>query len=144
MVQPGRRASGLVQLDNAEEIQHFEHQLNRGEGQTEKNAQAYHLGATGGKGQVLPVASRAKTADGHGAAPRCLLQDLFVMEADILPDPQNKLIHVHGASRPAANRALAQLFSQLNEAHVQYPGTDLRLVYELRAGEVWKAPEVSS
>jgi hypothetical protein len=80
------------------------------------------------------------------AAARSLLQDLFVMEADILPDPENKLLHVriHRASRPAANRALGQLLSQLNEAQLQFPGTDMRLVYELRAGQAGKATEVSA
>ena len=40
-------------------------------------------------------------------AARRLLQDLFVTEADILPDAENKIlrIRVHGASRPAANRS---------------------------------------
>jgi hypothetical protein len=65
--------------------------------------------------------------------PRRLLQDLFVTEADILPDTENEQLHirVHNASRPAANRALAQLFEHLNNAEVKYPGTQLRLVYEL-------------
>lgn len=64
---------------------------------------------------------------------RWLLQDLFVTEADIMPDPENEKlnIHVHNASRSAANRALAQLFDHLNKAQVNYPGTDMRLVYQL-------------
>jgi hypothetical protein len=79
------------------------------------------------------------------AAARSLLQDLFVTEADISPDPENKILHVriHGASRPAANRSLAQLLAKLNEAQAQYPGTDMHLVYELRAGEVGEGPKVS-
>jgi hypothetical protein len=66
-------------------------------------------------------------------AARGLLQDLFVTEVDILPDPKNKQlnIRVHSASRPADNRALAQLFEHLNKAEVNYPGTDMRLVYQL-------------
>ena len=78
-------------------------------------------------------------------AARSLLQDLFVMEADILPDLSINILRVriHGASRPAANRALGQLIAQLNEAHVQYPGTDLQLVYEIPANEAGKRPEVS-
>ena len=85
-----------------------------------------------------------KTVDFPAA--RCLLQDLFATEADILPDIENKILHVrvHGASRPAANRSLAQLFEQLNNAQVKYPGTDMRLVYQLRANEVVTAAEVSS
>jgi hypothetical protein len=72
------------------------------------------------------------------AAARCLLQDLFATEADILPDPKNKLllVRIHSASRPAANRCLEQLIVQLNEAQVVYPGTDMRLVYELRGGKI--------
>jgi hypothetical protein len=79
------------------------------------------------------------------AAARSLLQNLFVTEADILPDPENKLLHVriHGASRPAANRELGQLLSEFNEAQLPHPGTDMRLVYELRAGEAGKVAEVS-
>ena len=66
-------------------------------------------------------------------AARRLLQDLFVTEADILPDPENKQlnIRVHNASRLAANRALAQLFEHLNKAEVNYPGTDMQLVYQI-------------
>jgi hypothetical protein len=64
---------------------------------------------------------------------RCLLQDLFVTEADILPDPENEQlkIRIHSASRPAANRALLQLLEHLNSAEVKYPGTQMRLIYEL-------------
>ena len=59
------------------------------------------------------------------AAARTLLQNLFVTEADILPDPEKKvlLVRVHNASRPAANRALQQLMVKLNEAEMKYPGT---------------------
>jgi hypothetical protein len=64
---------------------------------------------------------------------RSLLQDLFLAEADILPDPENEKlnIRVHGASRPAANRALAQLFEHLTLAEVKYPGTELTMTFEL-------------
>jgi hypothetical protein len=64
---------------------------------------------------------------------RRLLQDLFSTEADILPEPENDQlnIRVHSASRPAANRALAQLFEHLNNAEVKYPGTETRLTFEL-------------
>lgn len=67
------------------------------------------------------------------AAARRLLQDLYVTEADILPRPKENLLHVrvHNASRPAANAALAQLFDELNATEVCYPGTDMRMTYEL-------------
>ena len=64
---------------------------------------------------------------------RRLLQDLFTTEADILPSPEAEQlnIRVHSASRPAANRALAQLFEHLNNAQVKYPGTEMRLIFEI-------------
>ncbi len=64
---------------------------------------------------------------------RRLLQDLFLTEADILPDRENKqlIIRVHNSSRAAADKYLAQLFEHLNQAQIDYPGTDLRLVYQL-------------
>ena len=67
------------------------------------------------------------------AAARSLLQDLYVTEADILPQPENDLllVRVHNASRPAANKKIGQLFNHLNEAEMKYPGTKMRLVYEL-------------
>jgi hypothetical protein len=67
------------------------------------------------------------------SAARCLLQDLFVTEADILPEPEAGLlkIRIHNASRPAANRALLRLIDKLNTAEVEYPGTGMRLYYEL-------------
>jgi regulator of replication initiation timing len=67
------------------------------------------------------------------AAARRLLQDLFVTEADILPDTDNEIlrVRVHPASRPVANSALKNLFDILNDAELKYPETDLKLVYEI-------------
>ena len=66
-------------------------------------------------------------------AARRLLQDLYVTEADILPelDKERLRIRVHGASRPAANRVLEKLFEELNKENLRYPGTNLYLIYEL-------------
>lgn len=151
-----------------EEIEHFEHQISGEKARlktTPKHITWAQLEEKDRFHRLLPgrrrlmdtirmIAYRAETAMAgvlvgptvDFAAARSLLQDLFVMEADILPDPENKLLHVriHGASRPAANRALGQLLSQLNAAQLQYPGTDMRLVYELPAGQAGKAAEVSA
>ena len=74
---------------------------------------------------------RSKTVD--TAAARQLLIDLFSTEADILPDKDKKILRVriHGASRPAANRSLDKLLTRLNESEIIYPGTDMRMCYEL-------------
>ncbi len=90
---------------------------------------------------VRMVAYRSETAmAGLMIAPtvdmsdaRRLLQTLFVTDADIIPDTENNLlrVRVHNASTPADNRALAALFDELSKAEVEYPGTNLRLTYEL-------------
>jgi hypothetical protein len=90
---------------------------------------------------IKMIAYRAETAmtgllideTVDSAAARRLLQDLFITDADILPDPENNRlrVRVHNASRPAANRSLSRLFEQLNVADIKYPGTETRIIYEL-------------
>jgi hypothetical protein len=139
-----------------EEIENFEHQLKELKAELKETSKHISWGQLDEKDKflrLLPgrkrlmdtirmIAYRSETAmvglitsatvDSSDA--RRLLQDLFITEADILPEPENEQlkIRVHNASRPAANRALAQLFEHLNNAEVKYPGTELRLVYELR------------
>ncbi len=71
-------------------------------------------------------------------AARRILQDLFVTEADIHPQAEAKRlwVRVHRSARPAVDRALIDLFTQLNELEVAFPGTDLVLTYELVGHEV--------
>jgi len=138
-----------------EEIENYEHQLEKLKAELKDTAKHITWGQLDEKDKflrLLPgrkrlmdtirmIAYRAETAmvglitgpTVDSPAARRLLQDLFVTEADILPDPENKQlnIRVHSASRPAANRVLAQLFEHLNKAEVNYPGTDMRLVYKL-------------
>jgi hypothetical protein len=151
-----------------DEIQHYEQQLDEEKAKLKKTPKhitwaqldekdRFHRLLPGRKrlmDTIRMIAYRAETAmaallvgptvDFAGA--RRLLQDLFSTEADILPDAKNKLLHVriHNASRPAANRSLKHLISHLNEAQVHYPGTDMRLVYELRGNEVREGVKVPS
>jgi hypothetical protein len=151
-----------------EEIQHYEHELDEEKVKLKKTPKhitwaqleekdRFHRLLPGRKrlmDTVRMIAYRAETAMAASlvsptvdlAAARCLLQDLFVTEADILPDPENKLLRVriHSASRPAANRSLEHLIAHLNEAQVPYPGTDMSLVYELRGTEAREAAKVPS
>lgn len=64
---------------------------------------------------------------------RRLLQDLYITEADILPHPKKNLlkVQVHNGSRPAANKEYDKLFIELNAAEIYYPGTDMKVMYEL-------------
>ncbi len=153
---PGKYRKWLTKKANLlEEIENYEYQLEKLKAELKDTAKHIAWGQLDQKDKflrLLPgrkrlmdtirmIAYRAETAM-IGLIPsptvdspkaRRLLQDLFVTEADILPDPENRelIIRVHSASRPAANRALAQLFEHLNKAEVNYPGTDMRLVYQL-------------
>ena len=74
---------------------------------------------------------RSPTIDTPAA--RRILQDLFITEADIRPDAASGQLHieVHRGSRPAVDRALENLLSQLNEMDITFPGTELTLHYAL-------------
>jgi hypothetical protein len=138
-----------------EDIENLEQQLQQVKGELKDTSKHISWGELEAKDRflrLLPgrkrlmdtirmIAYRAETAmvglitgpNVDSPAARRLLQDLFVTEADILPDQENKelTIRVHNASRPAANRALLQLFEHLNQAEVLFPGTDMRLVYQI-------------
>jgi transposase len=64
---------------------------------------------------------------------RSLLRDLFRSEADLLPDPDQRLlqVNIHPMSNPRSNRAIAHLLDHLNAAEFTYPATNLRLVYSI-------------
>jgi DNA-binding MarR family transcriptional regulator len=64
---------------------------------------------------------------------RRLLQGLFVTDADLLPDMENNRLRVriHNASTPADNRVIGAFLDELNKAEIEYPGSKLRLAYEL-------------
>ena len=81
------------------------------------------------------MASQIKSDTIDTPEARQLILDLFVTEADILPDQENNTlrVRVHGASRPVVNRTWENLFDTLNEAEIIYPGTDMKLRYELGA-----------
>lgn len=94
---------------------------------------------------VRMIAYRTETAMANllkgstidSASARRILQDLYVTEADILPYPDKDLlvVRVHGASRQAVNKQLKKLFLNLNEAEVIYPGTDMKVKYQLAVEE---------
>ena len=69
---------------------------------------------------------------------RRLLQGLFVTDADLLPDMENNrlLVRIHNASTPADNRSIASLLEELNKAEINFPGSNLRLVYDLVNSDV--------
>ena len=61
------------------------------------------------------------------------LKALFHADADILPEPEQGILRVRilGTASDASDAALAGLFAQLNQPRTCFPGTSLRLVYEV-------------
>ena len=90
---------------------------------------------------IKMVAYRAETALVRLLAPhyartedegRALIREMLASSADIIPDLAVKRlrVRVHALANPRSNEALATLCDTLNALAVQYPGTDLTLVYE--------------
>lgn len=89
---------------------------------------------------VKMIAYRAETAMANllqsptvsNAEARSILRSLFNNEADVIPgkDGETLRIIVHGAPNPAANRAIFSLIEKLNQTQTDYPGTNLRMVFE--------------
>ncbi len=72
-------------------------------------------------------------AQGKKPNARKLLAALMTADANILPDPENGILRVQilGLASNAADQALLPLIDQLNQTETVYPGTSLRLVYEM-------------
>ncbi len=64
---------------------------------------------------------------------RSLLQGIYQNEADIAPDYVNKklYIRIHNMANQSSMKAIYHLCEELNETETLFPGTDLRLVYEV-------------
>ena len=70
-------------------------------------------------------------AQGKKTNPRKVLQAMMTADADILPDPANRVLEVRllGLGTDAQDRHIAPLLDELNATETVYPGTDLRVVY---------------
>lgn len=64
---------------------------------------------------------------------RMLVKELINTPADLVPDEQNKTLQVnlYGLSTPRANDALHQVVADLNETQTIFPGTDMKLQFNL-------------
>ena len=90
---------------------------------------------------IRMIAYRAETrmmpavADAQGGKqrPRRPLAELFQSDADIIPDPENGILRVRilGTASNAGDAAIAGLLEELNQTRTIFPGTSLRMVYEL-------------
>lgn len=90
---------------------------------------------------VRLIAYRAETAMAALARPamatpeeaRATVKALFQTAADLRPDPHSHTLRVllHPLAEPRLNRTVAIILGHLNDAEFTYPGTELRMVYEL-------------
>jgi hypothetical protein len=90
---------------------------------------------------IKMVAYRAETAmaqilrekmSRHDDA-RSLLRAIYNTEIDIVPDPQAKTltIRLHPLANPSSDQAIRHLCAEINGTETLFPGTELRLIYEL-------------
>jgi len=87
------------------------------------------------------IAYRAETAMAniirrsmrHQNEARSLLRSLYATEADLLPDYDRNLLTVrlHQPANHCSAATIKKLCRELNETKVKFPGTNLRLIYEL-------------
>ena len=90
---------------------------------------------------IRMIAYRAETrmmpaitsAQGTKPTPRRHLRAMLSSDADIIPEPENGILRVRilGTASNACDNALASLIDELNQTRTIYPGTKLRMIYEL-------------
>jgi len=87
--------------------------------------------------QLRETMSRADDA-------RSLLRGLYATEADLLPDESNATLTVrlHHQASASADTALQHLCDELNATQSVFPGTNLRLFYELVSSQIRPPQEV--
>lgn len=94
---------------------------------------------------IRMIAYRAETrmmaavagAQGAKQRPRRPLAELFRSDADIIPDPDRGVLRVRilGTASNSGDAAIAGLLEELNRTNTAFPGTNLRMVYELPEAE---------
>ncbi len=92
---------------------------------------------------VRMIAYRAETrmmapvigAQGKKPNARRLLRALLTSDANLIPNPGAGILRIQflGLGSDACDRMLAPLIEELNATATIYPGTELRLVYEMAA-----------
>jgi hypothetical protein len=95
---------------------------------------------------VKMVAYRAETAMAHTLREkmsrnddaRALLRAVYATEADLLPDEVagTLTVRLHRMASHSHDEAIAHLCIELNATETVYPGTNLRLIYELVSSQI--------
>lgn len=90
---------------------------------------------------IKMIAYRAETAMAHivrenasgNDDARSLLRQIYSTEADLLPDPvaRTLTVRLHHMTNQSADSTVRRLCEEVNATMTEFPGTDLRLIYEL-------------
>ncbi len=69
---------------------------------------------------------------------RAIVRQILTTDADILPDQENQTLHVklHNLTNQRNNRYAQKLCQVLNESETTFPGTKLKLSYELVSNQI--------
>ena len=69
---------------------------------------------------------------------------IYSTEADIVPDEvaRTLTVRLHHMANPSADRTAARLCEELTATSTEFPGTDLRLIYELVSAQNPRDQEV--
>ena len=67
---------------------------------------------------------------------RSVLRAIYNAEADLLPDEKQKIltVQIHHMANRSSDKAVNHLCAILNETNIQYPGTEMQVVYKLKSG----------
>ena len=79
------------------------------------------------------MASILRSSMGRTNDTRSLLRQVYCTEADLLPDDATKIltIRLHPLAQNAHDKSIRNLCEELNATETIFPGTDLRLRYEI-------------
>jgi len=77
---------------------------------------------------------------------RVLLRQIFRNEVDLVPDAVTNTLTVrlHHLTQAAHDQAIAQLCATLNETQTVFPGTNLKLIFEIGSSKIPPGQEVCS
>jgi hypothetical protein len=69
---------------------------------------------------------------------RSLLRAIYNTEADMVPDRDAKTltIRLHPLANNSSDQAVRHLCEELNRTETVFPGTELRLIYELVSSQI--------
>ncbi|MBT6277856.1 MAG: hypothetical protein HOI95_27455 [Chromatiales bacterium] len=64
---------------------------------------------------------------------RAVLRGLYASDADLIPDELNQTltVRVHHQANASTDRVMQHLCDELNATQIVFPGTELRIGYEL-------------